>query len=311
MRGLSIKSVPGRFAATAILLACLSLSLVGEAGAIPEDAAQTTRASADVVGASISYPAGWSVERERHTFDGTYGFTVWKPEPGSLSDHGGRPAARVALAYGMRPDRIEATVRDRLDAYPELPMRRESVSVAEKGHSGVAVGPIPGSTPSTEVYVPVDGRVYLINIYGDDLNEEGRRLLSGLRFYPPSRTVESLDLSDAQSRNAFRVSGDQETFARELSARSEALRVGASSGGGEATEVKISEGCWRADPDFFVQSQHGMYSNRGWYPSGSAVHSGWTKVGKPNFWGEYTHGSLKGYGRCTKPYNTNDKFVVD
>jgi hypothetical protein len=314
VRGLSTRYVLGRFAATALLLACLTLSLLGEAEAVPEDAAQTTRTSADVVGASISYPAGWSVERERHTFDETYGFTVWKPEPGSLSDHGGRPAARVALAYGMRPDQIEGTVRDSLDAYPDLPMRRESVSVAEKGHRGVAVGPIPGSTPSTEVYVPVGGRVYLINIYGEGLNEEGRRLLSDLRFYPPSRTVESLDLPDAQSPNAFRVSGDQETFARELTARSalgsEALRAGASSGGGDATEVKISEGCWRADPDFFVQTQHGMYSNRGWYPSGAAVHSGWTKVGRPNFWGEYTHGSV-GYGRCNRPSYTNDKFAVD
>ena len=317
MRGFS-RSGQGRFAATALLLACLCLSLLGEAGAVPEDAARTTTTNADVVGASISYPAEWSVERERYTFDETYGFTVWKPEPGSLSDHGGRPAVRIALAYDLRPEQVEEAVRERLDAYSDLPVRRETVSVAEKGYKGVAVGPIPGSTPSTEVYVPVGDRVYLINVYGEELDEEGRTLLSNLRFYPPSQTVESLDLLDAQAPGAFQISGGQEDFGRELSARSAlasgetitALRAGASSGGGDGSETRISEGCWRADPDFFVQTQHGMYSNSGWYPEGAAEHSGWSKVGKPNFWGEYTHGSV-GYGRCDRRVYTNDKFAVD
>lgn len=297
--------------ATALLLACLPVLLFGEARATGED--RTARARADVVGASIPYPSGWSVARERHTFDGSYGFTLWEPEPGTLGDHGGKPAVRVALAYDLRPGEVEETVRARLDAYPHLPLRRETVSVAEKGRRGVAVGPIPGSTPSTEVYVPVEGRVYLLNVYGEELGERGRRLLSDLRFYPPSRTVESLELPAAEAPNTFRASGERappELSARAASSRAGSSRVGAASGGG-ASETRIAEGCWLADPDFFVQTQHGMYANRGWYPGGAAEHSGWTKVGRPNFWGEYTHGSLKGYGRCTKPYNTNDKFAVD
>src|SRR3712207_9510972 len=63
----------------------------------------------------------------------------------------------------------------------------------------------------------------------------------------------------------------------------ESARVGAAPGGGR--EARISEGCWRADPDFFVQTQHGMYSHRGWYPDGAARHPGWTRVGKSNFLG--------------------------
>jgi hypothetical protein len=31
---------------------------------------------------------------------------------------------------------------------------------------------IPGSTPSTEVYVPVNGRVYRINVYGEKLDRK-------------------------------------------------------------------------------------------------------------------------------------------
>ena len=198
---------------------------------------------------------------------------------------------RVALAYGMGPDQISATVRDRLDAYPDLPMRRETGSVAEKGYRGVAVGPIPGSTPSTEVYVPADGRVYLINVYGEELGETGKN---------SSRKSTSIHPRGRSSRSGCSTS----TLWRP------SARVSASSGGGGG-EAKIAEGCWRADPDFFVQTQHGMYSNEGWYLTGATEHSGWSRVGKPNFWGEYTtHGSV-GYGRCKRPMYTNDKFAVD
>jgi hypothetical protein len=60
---------------------------------------------------------------------------------------------RVALAYDLEPGQIEAKVRDTLAAYPNLPLTREEISVGEKGHRGVAVGPIPGNTPSTGVYL--------------------------------------------------------------------------------------------------------------------------------------------------------------
>jgi hypothetical protein len=76
---------------------------------------------------------------------------------------------RVALAYDLEPGQIEATVREKLAAYPHLQMVREEVSVGEKGHEGVAVGPIPGSTPSTEAYAPVNDRVYQINVYREEL----------------------------------------------------------------------------------------------------------------------------------------------
>ena len=33
-------------------------------------------------------------------------------------------------------------------------------------------------------------------------------------------------------------------------------------------------------------------------------------MGVPNYWGQYTHGSI-GYGRCNERYYTNDKFVID
>src|SRR3712207_1784553 len=164
---------------------------------------------------------------------------------------------RVALAFGLRPGQIEGTVRERHAAYPDLPMTREEGSVAEKGYRGVAVGPIPGSTPSTKVYVPVNGRVYRINVYGEELGADGKELLSALRFYPPSRSVRSLGLPGANAPEVLYAAGDSELAGLERASHKataqEAPRATfeASALGGE---TRIAEGCWRAGPDFFVQT---------------------------------------------------------
>ncbi len=284
------------------------------------NSARIERTEGEVVGASIAHPAAWVVEREPYTYDGSYGYTLWRPDTDKPHDHGGMPAVRVALAYDLAPGRIEAEVRETLAYYDDLPMKRETVRVAEKGYEGVAVGPIPGSTPSTEVYVPVNGRVYRINVYADDpaqpgLGEEGRDLLASLHFSPPSRSVSSLGLPRANAPDALYKGADESLVERERAARasvamqegsettlqtSEATRSG---GGGE---YAIAEGCWSADPRFYFQTQHGMYANKRW----GARWTGWTIIGRPNFWGQYTHGNMN-LGRCASNYYTNDKFAVD
>jgi murein DD-endopeptidase MepM/ murein hydrolase activator NlpD len=296
--------------AAALVLACL---LLFASGAAARSMVETERTNADVIGASMAHPAKWSVERERYTLDDTYGFTLWKPEPEPAAhDHGGSPAVRIALAYGLEPGQIEATVRQKLAAYPHLPMLREEVSVGEKGHEGVAVGPIPGSTPSTEVYVPVNGRVYQINVYGRELGAEGRALLSDLRFSRPSRSVGSLGLPDAASPETFYSPGGSVRAKRERAAHKAATEEapGASleaAAVAQTGESRIAEGCWSADPGFFFQTQHGSTANS--VPDDN-INTGYTIVGRPNYWNEYTHGRL-GYGRCVERVWCNDKFAVD
>jgi hypothetical protein len=283
--------------------------LVSSAEALQGIPRPTERTEGGVVGASISHPTKWFVERERYTYDQTYGFTLWRPDSGALHDHGGTPAVRVALAYGLRPGQIKATVLKKLRAYPDLPMTREKVSVAEKGHRGVAVGPIPGSTPSTEVYVPVNGRVYQINVYGKRFGSGDKRLLSSLRFEPPSRPVGSLGLSVANSEKSLYGAGDPKRAERGRAmhkATTEGKTTFAASSLGE--ETRIDEGCWQADPDFFFQTQYGSTANSD--PKDN-IPTGWSIVGSPNYWNEYTHGSLDEYGRCNRRHFTNDKFAVD
>src|SRR5215212_10078661 len=282
----------------------------------PSTPSQMEMSADGVVGASISHPGAWVPHREDYTFDKTYGFTLWR-QGNAAADHGGTPAVRVALAYDLKSGQIDDRVQQTIKDYPDLSLRRQEVDVA-RGNLGVAVGPVPGSTPFTAVYVPVKGRVYKINVYSERPGEEGldvddRGLLSSLRFAPPSRPVASLDLPAANSAEALYAPGDapdptvvaraakQENIAE---GQMQDATYGASSTSGER---RIAEGCYLADPDFFVQTQLGRYANA---RSGDNIPTGYTSVGKPNYWGEYTHGGID-MGRCHDPYYTNDKFAVD
>lgn len=295
----------------AALLVALAVILLGPGeGVEAQDGG--TRASDPAVGASIAIPEGWTVERERYTSDGTYGFTLWKPPTGG---EGGEPAVRVALASGLEPGQIEGRVRGRISEYPDLRLRREGVLVGEGRRKGVAVGTIPGSTPSTEVYVPVDGRVYQINVYGEGLDAADKDLLSSVAFDPPSRSVSSLGLPDGESSAAFVQEGSDDLLREETAAR-ESAPAGAPEGGRTASsgtrvpsyeERRIAEGCWTAASNFFFQTQQGKKANS---RADDGIRTGWTVIGRPNFWGQYTHGNL-GYGRCDEPNYTNDKFAVD
>jgi hypothetical protein len=277
---------------------------------------QMERTGDRVVGASVSYPEGWVLEREAYTFDKTYGFTLWR-QSNAAADDGGTPAVRVARAYDLKPGQIDDQVRETLEDYPDLSLERQEVDVA-RGRPGVAVGPVPGSTPFTAVYVPVKGRVYKINIYSQKPGEEGigtedRALLSSLRFAPPSRPVTSLDLPAANSAEALYAPGDAPDptdvarAAKKESSAEEQMQDATFSASSTSGERRIAEGCYLADPDFFVQTQLGRYANS---RSGDNIPTGYTIVGKPNYWGEYTHGGID-MGRCHDPYYTNDKFAVD
>ena len=290
-------------------------------------AARFVERTADAaVGASIAHPDGWIVERERYSYDGTRGFKLWKAEPAMVEDHGGTPEVRVALAPDLERGEIERRVKQRFAEYPDLRLTREAVTVGAKKLKGTAVGPIPGSTPYMEVYVPVQDRVYQINLYGTRLDEEGRRLLSSLTFDATSRTASAASgLPDAADPATF-----YRTDARteELRKREEAARKGSSPASAEEptrstrlapsqvpayAERRISEGCWRADSRFFVQTQHGYGANR---HSGDGIPTGFSKVGDHvgsyygNFWGDNSHGSA-GYGRCVSSYYVNDMYALD
>lgn len=305
-----------------VLLAVCVAILVGSGTLGPSAEAQRAKVPSikrtveSAVGASISHRADLRVERENYTIDGTYGFTLWEPEERETSEHGGTPVVRVALAYDLKPGQIKSRVQARLDELSDVPAERQNVTVGKKRYKGVAVGPIPGSTPSIEVYVPVQGRVYQINLYQEKLDTEGRKLLAGLEFAPPSRSVRSLGLPEGDEGRTFQTEGDPALVRKEMEARKPAEEPPsrtASEAGTSTTrtasttqptpvyeEYRMSNGCWRARSTFPIQTQHGAYANG----------TGWTQIGVPNYWGQYTHGNL-GYGRCNNAKYTNDMYAVD
>ena len=300
------------------LIAILTTTAQGE-GVARQDASppEVQRTEVDVVGASIAHPAGWTVERGRFTFDGTFGYTLWRPEQAASRDDGGVPAVRVARDEKLEPSQVGDEIEETLSYYGRqgLDVGRETVDVG--GHEGVAFGPIPGSTPATRVYATVNGRVYRIDVYSEAPGEEGldaddRGLLRTLRFQRPTRSVASLGIPPANAPEALYPDGGEAGTQSPHPDTSSPVASAETSGSVEfssaaAGERRLAGGCWQADPDFWVQVQHGPHANS---DKKDGIPTGWTRIGVPNFWGQYTHGNL-GYGRCDKPYYANDKFAVD
>ena len=298
-----------------VVLAVASVMVAAGTGAeAQETSRETQKTGGKAVGAEIVHPAAWNVEREPYTYDDTYGYTLWYPDTAAAHDHGGMPALRVALAYDLEPEDIGAEVKGVMTEYPDLTLRREKVDVARE-HEGLAVGTIPGSSPYTAVYVPVNGRVYKINVYADDpagrgLDARSKELLADVRFEPPTRSVGSLDLPDANSPQALDaptgpglIEGEEAEHRAATEEEAAATSVDSRGGG----EKEIAEGCYLADPRFWVQTQHGKYANKDRW---KGRRPGWTRIGLYNYWGEYTHGNI-GYGRCASNVYTNDKFAID
>lgn len=323
-----------------ILICALVLSvaavLVAGSGSIVEaqrggdSSAGTQRSSEGAVGASIVHPENLRFERDDYTYDGTYGYTLYEPETRDTHEHGGEPAIRVARDSGTGPDQIEAEVQKTLDAYSgDLDISRQKVKVGQKGLEGVAVGPIPGQTPYIEVFVSKGKEVYRIDLYGTRLDAEAKELLEGVRFEEPARSIDSLKLPASNSERALypKAGPNSELLERTdipgatddepaASTNSSASAKSASTRNGTMkpsevprySEERIAEGCWRANSRFWLQTQHDATANAA---RGDGIPTGFSVVGRPNYWSEFTHGELDGYGRCNSGYYTNDKFAVD
>ena len=160
----------------------------------------------------------------------------------------------------------------------------------------------------------VEGRVCQINVYGERLVAAAKEPLSTLRFDDPLRSVASLRLPDGKSSEAS-AREDGELLEQEEAARREALAVApeeartaaAASAVPVAKEKRIDEGCWKAASNSFSQTQHGEKANK---RTDNGIGMGWTIIGRPNFWGQYTHGNPT-YGRCVSTCYVNDKFAID
>lgn len=259
----------------------------------------------DLIGAAVMAPPEHVVvEREPYLLDGSLGFTLWDPGNAAEDVHSTTPLVRVSLALETTEADVEARVAEKLEEYGPHGAHRSTVEVS--GQLGIAVGPIPGSPPSTEIWVPTGGHVYRVNVFGEAIDEVTQALLARVELTAPSQSLFDLDLLDANEETLLYIDGagsDGNAFTdpkRELTSLFDEVNAEGVTSSALTYGRVIHEGCYEAPWSFWVQTQHGWGANG----------TGWVRVGSPNYWGEYTHGSL-GWGRCASPHYTNDKFAID
>jgi len=161
--------------------------------------------SNEVVGTAVEIPSTWRVHEDPVLFN-TYGFALFDPEGPKVGGHERSPVARIALAYQIRPEQVEALIADLLQKNSALPVRRVEVAVGG-GLKGLGVTGLPGTDPYTLLYVADGDRVYRIGLWTasaesmqpgfleSGLDARALNLLASLRFEEPSRSVESLRLT--------------------------------------------------------------------------------------------------------------------
>jgi hypothetical protein len=135
-----------------------------------------------VLGIELPVPDGYRVIEPQYRFN-EYGVSL--VEPGELS-------FQAIWLYQRTPEELEALVAEQLAQYADLPATRAPLVVA--GVEGVMLWPVPGVVAHTAVYLPVDGRLFLLLAPSAPLDDAGRCLLAKLRFFPPTKTLAELHL---------------------------------------------------------------------------------------------------------------------
>lgn len=205
-----------------LMTACADEPSAPETGTVP--AQGTQQIADDVVGVSLTIPAGWAVSRDAVLFDDSYGFLI-SGEDSDLSvdgPHDRAPIARIARVHDAGAGGIEALVQAQLDGHPDLALSRVEVDVGG-GLKGVAVTGLPGTQPYSVVYVASGGHVYELGLWTDapGLDARAHSLLGSLRFSPPARSPQSLGLKGEKESLYWEPTG--EMLEQSLAARAQRM----------------------------------------------------------------------------------------
>lgn len=139
----------------------------------------------DVLGIVLDYPAGHLIIEPQYLGD-DYSISLVDPERNLLF--------QVSWLYQeARP--LETVIAEYLDQLADLPVERAPVTVA--GVEGVMLSPVPGEVANTAIYLTVYGRLFRLLYAREALDDAGHCLLAGLRFFPPTKTLEDLQLTPA------------------------------------------------------------------------------------------------------------------
>lgn len=152
----------------------------------------------DVLGIALTYPTGYELLEDEY-LSPEYGFTVVGPGRG--------PVLRISWLYLANPEQQEQLIEEIIQQFSDISIERTPVEIG--GRSGVMLALVPGEVANTVVYVSTVERLYTIRYFKGMLDNLGRCLLDAVRFYPPSKTLEELQLTPAD--DALYPSQDIET----------------------------------------------------------------------------------------------------
>jgi len=136
----------------------------------------------EVMGIELPVPEGYRVIEPQYLF-AEYGVSLVGPD---------ESAFQAIWLYQRTPAELEAIVGEEMAQLADLPAQRAPLVVA--GVEGVMLSPVPGIVAHTAVYLPVDGRLFLLLAPSFPLDDAGRCLLAGLSFFPPTKTLAELRL---------------------------------------------------------------------------------------------------------------------
>lgn len=142
-----------------------------------------------IVGIELTYSDDMSLFEDQFLFE-SYGFTLMSSVDSEAL------VLRSGWLYGLPSDQLESRIQGVIEAFPNVPIRRENLVVGQQ--PAIMLSPIPGVSPTTFIYVVANDRIYEF-IFGQEvLDDESTAILSSIRFVEPGLSLNCLDLLPAE-----------------------------------------------------------------------------------------------------------------
>lgn len=328
-RSLVQKKVVG-FLTTSALSLLLTQATYSRENPVPQ---QTVVYENQVLGVRLNHPTNLRVVEDKY-LSTSLGFTLVDPNgEGHLvgSPKEEHLVMRVSSMLNSSPEDTEKAVQKLVRAFPDVAIQQGTLNI--DGQTAKVLYPVPGEDVSTYIYLEKNGRIYEI-IYQGKLDDEGRNILSELRFENPRKSVESLGLPpqtepalyvEQPSRENYNTSPSDKTEAVNKSVSMKPLvsdikmpaQIGTLFEFGKALslptnlptqlenrEFKLAAiaGCVDWPTSKFIQTPWSNTANGSGSPYG--ISQGWSKAG-PAHYGQNKH------IRCNTAGYLNDYYALD
>ncbi len=169
---------------TAVIQPCPQIEPGEMVGTITEEDGRSTYIN-PVMGIQVEYPASLRLSEPQYETPDSYGIFI---DEGRATES---PFAMVNWLTRLTADQLEAHLQAVIDAYPTIPVERETITAA--GQEAVLLSPLPGTETTSHVYLTANNRIYEVIFWTYPLDEAARQFLDDIRFMPPTVGYNCLD----------------------------------------------------------------------------------------------------------------------